>query len=80
MSKSVQIPLETFIRLYKLICMDVGTEDDLQAVKSVLEGKFDALVRRDTYTAYKTSSTDEEREQARQKYLDIAGVPEDFRW
>lgn len=80
MAKNVQIPLETFVRLYKVICMDLGTDDDLKAIKSDLEAKFDALVRRETYTAYKTADTDAERERARQKYLDMVGVHEDFRW
>lgn len=30
MNKNVQIPLEAFLRLYKVICLDLGTEDDLQ--------------------------------------------------
>ena len=80
MAKSVQIPLETFLRLYKAICMDLGTEEDIEAIKADLEAKFEALVRRETYTTYKTAPTDEEREKARQKYLDIVGVNEDFRW
>lgn len=78
--RSIQIPLEAFLRLYKVICLDMGTQDDLQALKTILEGKFDALVRHETYTAYKTAETDTEREDARQKYLDMVGVPKDFRW
>ena len=80
MAKNVQIPLETFLRLYKAICMDLGTEEDIQTIKSDLEAKFEALVRRETYTQYKTAPTDAEREKARQKYLDMVGVNEDFRW
>lgn len=80
MNKNIQIPLEAFLRLYKVICMDLGTEDDLRDLKSILEGKFDALVRHETYSSYKTAATDEERENARQKYLDMVGVPKDFRW
>ena len=30
--------------------------------------------------AYKTAPTEEQREQARQEYLDRRGVPESFRW
>lgn len=80
MAKTIQIPLETFLRLYKVIVLDLGTEDDLNMLKSDLGAKFDAIVRRETYTTYKTAQTDTEREKARQKYLDIVGVPEDFRW
>lgn len=64
MAQMVQIPLETFLRLYKAICLDLGTEEDVQAIKDVLGAKFEALVRRETYTQYKTAPTDAEREQA----------------
>lgn len=80
MAKNVQIPLETFLRLYKAICLDLGTEEDMQSIKADLEAKFDALVRRETYSKYKTAPTDAERDQARQEYLDMIGVPGDFRW
>lgn len=80
MSKNIQIPLETFLRLYKVICLDLCTEDDLKTIKSDLEAKFEAIMRRETYSTYKTAQTDAEREKARKKYLDAVGVPEDFRW
>ena len=32
------------------------------------------------YAQYKTAPTEEQREQARQEYLDRRGVPESFRW
>ena len=32
------------------------------------------------YAKYKTAPTEEEREQARQEYLDRRGVPKSFRW
>lgn len=34
----------------------------------------------DTYTKSKTASTEEEREEARQDYLDAVGMHPDFRW
>lgn len=80
MNKNVQIPLETFLMLYKVICMDLGTEEDIKTLKNDLEAKFDAIARRAAYTTYKTAPTDEEREKARRDYLDAVGVPEDFRW
>ena len=38
------------------------------------------MCARELYTKYKTAGTDAEREEARQKYLDSRGIPEDFRW
>ena len=39
-----------------------------------------AMVERELYTRSKTAPTEEEREKARQEYLDRRGIPEDFRW
>ena len=35
---------------------------------------------REVYTRYKTAATSEEREKARQEYLEKVGIPENFRW
>ena len=39
-----------------------------------------AMSDRELYKKYKTAETEEEREEARQKYLDSRGIPESFRW
>lgn len=78
--KTVQIPVELFARLIRVYLLDMGTDDDTQAIKTALEAKLDALVRHDTYTAYKTADTPEEREKARQDYLERVGIAQDFRW
>lgn len=76
--KSVQIPEELFIQLVKYHLLD----DDLwqDEIKSGLERKLENIINRMTYTDYKTAPTEEEREKARQKYLDRKGYREDFRW
>lgn len=38
------------------------------------------MVMRENYTAYKTAPIEQEREEARKKYLDEKGIPTDFRW
>ena len=43
-------------------------------------GKLEAMVRHEWYAKYKTAPTPEEREAARQRYLDERGVPQSFRW
>lgn len=41
---------------------------------------MDAMAIRDLYFKYKTALTEEEKEKARQEYLNKRGVPESFRW
>ena len=41
---------------------------------------MDSLVRHELYEKYKTAPTQEERENARQEYLEKRGVPDSFRW
>ena len=55
-------------------------DDVLPEIKKGLEGKLKAMVRRDLYTKYKTAQTEEEREKARQEYLEKVGMHRDFRW
>lgn len=42
--------------------------------------KLDAMLNRQLYFQYKTAPTEEQREQARQEYLDRRGVPQSYRW
>ena len=76
--KSVQIPYVLFVALlqYHLAMEDDYAED----IRRGLEEKLDAMVRHELYAKYKTAPTEEEREQARQEYLDRRGVLESFRW
>lgn len=66
--KNVQISQELFMKLlrYHLLDDDSCTED----VKKGLEQKMDTMVERELYTKSKTAPTEEEREKARQEYLD----------
>ena len=66
--KSVQIPYALFVALlqYHLAMEDDYAED----IRRGLEEKLDAMVRHELYAKYKTAPTEEEREQARQEYLD----------
>ena len=38
------------------------------------------MLNRQLYSRYKMAPTEEEREQARQEYLDRRGVPQSYRW
>lgn len=41
---------------------------------------MEALKRHDLYTKYRTSENKANREEARQQYLDSAGILKNFRW
>ena len=76
--KNVQISKELFLALlhYHLDGEDEYADEIVQG----LEQKLDAMLNRQLYSRYKTAPNEEEREQARQEYLDRRGVPQSYRW
>lgn len=76
--KFVQIKYELFLDLIKYHLADVFEREE--EIKKELEGKLNSIILRDLYTKYKTAPTEQEREEARQKYLDEKGYFNDFRW
>ena len=76
--KNVQVPQQLFMKLlrYHLLDDDSCADD----VKKGLEQKMNTMVGRELYTKSKTAPTEEEREKARQAYLDRRGILADFRW
>lgn len=76
--KSVQIPYELFV---DLVLYHLNSEEDFdEDIRKGLEQKLDAVVCRQLYSQYKTAPTEEQREQARQEYLDRRGAPQSYRW
>ncbi|MBS6520656.1 MAG: complexin-2 [Clostridiales bacterium] len=76
--KNVQISEDLLFALIKYHLMDM---QELQPqIQKALEQKMDSMVKRQIYTIYKTAPTEEEREKARQEYLDKIGMNQDFRW
>lgn len=76
--KNVQIPYELFA---DLVLYRLKGEDDLdEDIRRGLEQKLDAMLNRQLYSQYKTAPTEEQRERARQEYLDRRGVPQSYRW
>ena len=63
-----------------LVTMDSDPVTFHEILKPVIKEKLDKMMKRELYTTYKTAESDEEREQARQRYLDEVGVPSEFRW
>ena len=76
--KNVTIPEELFIDLVKYFLADIRWDED--RIRSGLQEKLEAMVKRELYTRYKTAGTPEEREKARQENLEQVGIPENFRW
>ena len=82
--KQVQIPFKTFVELIvvtdDLLNNRELEKDKVQNIYQVLINKLDAIEKRELYTKYKVAPTEEEREEARQKYLEKIGINKDFRW
>ena len=76
--KNIQISEELFVALVKYHLLEM--DDVLPKIKKGLEKKFEAMVKRDLYTKYKTAPTEEVRERARQEYLEKVGMHRSFRW
>lgn len=77
--KYVQIPYSLFIDILRIIVFE-SQYVDIEKVRKQLEEKVNAMVAHDLYTKSKTAGTAEEREEARQKYLDDRCIHKDFRW
>ena len=76
--KQVQISQELFVQLIHYHLMEDSSHED--EIRIGLEKKLDAMVLREVYGKSKTALTEEEREKARQEYLERRGIPDSFRW
>lgn len=76
--KQVQIPEWLFYDVIKLVIFEADV--DIQKMTDALTEKVNAMVLRELYSKSKTAHTEEEREAARQKYLDEKGIHPDWRW
>lgn len=69
--------------LYNEILCYFGGDNSADRERRIRDGineDLDARIRRDYYTQYKTAPTDEQKEKARQQYLEARGIPKSFRW
>ena len=82
----LQISEALFVKMIKYFYSEeIGFDNeeifDLEReIKKELQRKLDRITMRSYYTKYKIAETEQEREEARKKYLDEKGVPESFRW
>ena len=81
---NIQIPENLFydiIRYYLIASKGAEVPEELdKRVFNGLSDKVQKIADRELYTIYKTAPTEEEKEKARQEYLDRKGIPESFRW
>ena len=88
--KMIQIPEELFWDSIKIAYLILNEdkreslrEDELIIVErfqNALETKLNKMVLHDLYTKSKTDLSEDERERARQEYLDRRGIHKDFRY
>lgn len=76
--KNVQISFDLFQQLLQYHFMENYSLEN--KIRQGLEKKLDALVMHELYGKSKSADTLEEREKARQEYLDRRGVTAEFRW
>lgn len=79
MSKQVQIDYELFLDLLRYFIQEDTDEMLFEDIAAALEGKLDKMITRELFTEYKRAATRQEREAARQKYLDHVGIHPSFR-
>ena len=76
--KNVQIPLTLFLELYGYVVLgEYQFHDD---IARQLEYKHRKVYNHLLYTTSKTAKSEEEREKARQKYLDEIGMKGSYRY
>ena len=82
MEKRIQIPQVLYSLMVEYI-QDHYDPDDRQRfmrIRSGIEEKQQAEIRRNLYSAYKAEADPEIREMLRISYLDKAGIPSHGRW
>ena len=81
MKEKVQIPATLFCQMALYIMDHEDISDSrYQMIKAGIDRKMEAMQRHELYTMYKSANMFEEKETARQKYLDAAGISPSFRW
>ncbi|WP_298493774.1 complexin-2 [uncultured Lactobacillus sp.] len=79
--KNVQISYDLFLMLLRHHLLDDDTVELKKSINNALEKKLEALIKHDLYSTYKDKSlSPEEREKARQDYLNRIGMRDSFRW
>lgn len=79
--KQVQIPERLFTEMCAFVLMEeYRTEEHYKYIKQAIYDKLDRIQEHELYTKYKTAPTEEQKEKARNEYLDRKGIHPSFRW
>lgn len=79
--KQIQVSEKLFTQMCAYILMpEYNTEEKYKDIEKGIYAKIDRMQEHDLYTKYKTAPTDEQKEKARQEYLDKKGIHPSFRW
>ncbi len=82
--KMIQIPVSLFLRITRYFEVGKGSEDtsdDADKIRKQIRDKREAYRKHSLYSKSKDQTLSaEEREAARQEYLNLAGISNDFRW
>ena len=76
--KQVQISEDLFLSLIKYHILECHKGEE--KIVKMLKEKYDSIIKRNLYTKYKTAPSEEEKEKARQEYLDRKGIHSSFQW
>lgn len=76
--RSVNISVVLFFYLYDYFVY--GDESRRDEITARLRDKMDRMQRHRLYSDSRTAATEEEREAARKEYLDLTGIPDDYRY
>lgn len=79
--KMVQISEELFLDLCRVLIGGIDSPATVDRATQGLREKLDRIVARELYTTmHDTTKSPQEREEARQAYLDSRGIHHSFRW
>lgn len=78
---SVTIPADLYRRM-AIFCIEpiARTPENEEWIRKGVIAKMERDLNHQLYTTYKSGVTEEEREKARQEYLDRMGIHPDWRW
>lgn len=77
--KQIQINETLFVDIYRYFILNAENEEEKDILKRLQE-KAEAMKRRELYNTYKSAENEEEKEKARKEYLDLKGIPDEFRY
>lgn len=79
--KQIQIPETLWNDIVVFMLAESQRDKDrYNRIERGILDKIERMIEHELYTKFKTAPSDQEREKARQEYLDKKGIPKSFRW